>query len=252
MAPAAMPVYYPQGAPMAMPAQAMPAYPQGAPMAMPAQAMPAYPQGAPMAMPMPASAAAPHQHKGLFARRHCVECQRAYVKAHDGVVVPPPPGYPGAPGMPVQGGMVVNGPGVVWDPHAPGYAVVGPGVVEEAPGYAVAGGGMPGAEPTPIGMARATQNPWADPRMAAVAPRPGAGPYDPSVVPSSLPPAQVAMSGPGHDRPHVVSHILGIPKLGRHWQERQDRRREQHASIAYGEKDQKVGELPASMVYGRR
>jgi hypothetical protein len=33
----------------------------------------------------------PHQHKGLFGRRHCVECQRAYVKAHDGVDVPAPP-----------------------------------------------------------------------------------------------------------------------------------------------------------------
>jgi hypothetical protein len=60
------------------------------------------------------------------------------------------------------------------------------------------------------------------------------------------------MSGPGHDRPHVISHMLRIPKIGSHWQERQDKRREQHASIAYGEKDQKVSELPASMVYGRR
>ena len=33
----------------------------------------------------------PHTHKGLFGRRHCVECQRAYVKAHDGVDVPAPP-----------------------------------------------------------------------------------------------------------------------------------------------------------------
>jgi hypothetical protein len=208
-----------------------------------------YPQAAPMAMPAPAPQ--PHQHKGLFARRHCVECQRAAVQARDGVVVPPPPGYPGAPGMPVQGGMIVGSPVMVQDPHAAGYAVVGPGVGQEMAGYAVVGGGMPGAEPTPIGMARATQAPWVDPRMAA-APRPGAGPYDPAVVPSSLPPGQVAMSGPGHDRPHVVSHVLRLPKVGRHWQERQDRRREQHASIAYGEKEQKVSELPASMVYGRR
>jgi hypothetical protein len=141
--------------------------------------------------------------------------------------------------------MVVN------DPNAVGYAVVGPGGAE-MPGYAVVGGSMPGAEPTPIGMARATQTPWADPRMAAVAHRPGAAAYDPSVIPSSLPPGQVAMSGPGHDRPHVVGHMLGIPKFGRHWREREDRRRGQHASIAYGESDQKVMELPASMVYGRR
>jgi hypothetical protein len=208
-----------------------------------------YPQAAPMAMPAPASAS--HQHKGLFARRHCVECQRAAVKARDGVDVPLPPGYPGAPGMPVQGGMVVGSPVMVHDPHAAGYAVVGPGVIEEMPGYAVVGGGMPGAEPTPIGMARATQTPGADPRMA-VAHRPGAGPYDPAVMPSSLPPGQVAMSSAGHDRPHVVSHMLHIPKVGRHWQERQEHRRAQHASIAYGQKDQNVRELPASMVYGRR
>ncbi len=35
----------------------------------------------------PAPQPAPHHHKGLFGRRHCVECQRAYVKAHDGVDV---------------------------------------------------------------------------------------------------------------------------------------------------------------------
>ena len=34
---------------------------------------------------------APHHHKGLFGRRHCVECQRAYVKAHDGVDIAAPP-----------------------------------------------------------------------------------------------------------------------------------------------------------------
>ena len=41
----------------------------------------------------PPTAAQPagHHHKGLFGYRHCVECQRAYVKAHDGVNVPPPP-----------------------------------------------------------------------------------------------------------------------------------------------------------------
>ena len=38
-----------------------------------------------------ASQAAGHHHKGLFGWRHCVECQRAWVKKHDGVDVPPPP-----------------------------------------------------------------------------------------------------------------------------------------------------------------
>ncbi len=33
----------------------------------------------------------PHHHKGLFAWRHCVECQRAWAKKHDGVDIPPRP-----------------------------------------------------------------------------------------------------------------------------------------------------------------
>jgi hypothetical protein len=204
--------------------------------------------------PAMAPAPATHQHKGLFAWRHCVDCQRAYVKAHDGIDVPPPPGYPGAAGMPGQGQTIVTGPMVVNDPHAAGYAVVGPGAdgAEAAPGYAVVGGPASGAEPVPIGMARATQNPWTDPRMAATAHRPGAGPYDPAVVPSSLPPAQSAMSGPGHDRPHVISHMLGLPMIGKLRRERAEKRREHHASIAYGDATQTLKELPASMVYGRR
>jgi hypothetical protein len=201
---------------------------------------------APVMAAAPSPATAPHKHRGLFAARHCVECQRAYVKAHDGVDVPPPPGYPGAPGMPFPGGTIVSGPMVIQDPRAPGYAVVG----EAPPGYAVVGGSMPGAEPSPIGVARAMNGPASGPRMAMN--RPGAGPYDPAVVPSSIPPAPAAMSGPGHDRPHVISHLFGIPKFGRHYREREARRREQHAAIAYGEDNSKVTELPASMVYSRR
>src|ERR1700678_2187527 len=55
--------------------------------------------GAPMAVtgqPQPA----PHTHHGLFGRRHCVECQRAYVKAHDGIDVPAPP--------PIEAGAVIH------------------------------------------------------------------------------------------------------------------------------------------------
>ena len=44
-----------------------------------------------MGMAPPQAQAQPHHHKGLFGRRHCVECQRAYVKSHDGVDVPAPP-----------------------------------------------------------------------------------------------------------------------------------------------------------------
>jgi hypothetical protein len=49
----------------------------------------------------------------------------------------------------------------------------------------------------------------------------------------------------------VISHLLGIPKFGGHWQARQDKQRELHASIAYGESAQTVHELPSSMVYGK-
>ena len=36
----------------------------------------------------------------------------------------------------------------------------------------------------------------------------------------ACPPPPAAMSGPGHDRPHIISHIFGLPKLGRHHEER--------------------------------
>jgi hypothetical protein len=197
-----------------------------------------------------------HHHHGLLGRRHCVECQRAHAKAADGVDVPPPPGYAGvvtlAPGETLVSGPVVVSERVVAssEPNAPGYAVVGG--PEGAPGYAVVNGGAPGAEPAPIGMATAGHGAPTDPRMAAAMPRPGAGSYDPSVMQSSVPAPPTPMNGPGHNRPHVISHLLGLPKLGHHYQEHQAKKREQHAAISYGDPNEKVTELPSSMVYGRR
>ena len=81
--------------------------------------------------------------------------------------------------------------------------------------------------------------------MAAMGPRPGAGAYDPSVVPTSIPPAQVAVAGPGHDRPHIIGHLLGIPKFGELRREREDKERQKHAAIAYDQPGAKVTELPA-------
>jgi len=204
-----------------------------------------------------------HHHKGLFGRRHCVECQRAYVKSHDGVDVAAPPSLP--PGATIRGPVlaaqvetctVCQGSGntsghiMTADASAPGYAVVdGQGMMASAnaPGYAVVGGVMAGADPSPIGVSRAGQ----DPRMAAMGPRPGAGAFDPSVVPTSIPPAQVALSGPGHDRPHVIGHLLGIPKFGGIRREREDKERQKHAAIAYDQPGAKVTEVPASVVYGK-
>jgi hypothetical protein len=206
------------------------------------------------AAPTPAPAVAEHHHHGLLGRRHCVECQRARAKAEDGVDVPPPPGYPGGAGMPVAGGTIISGP-VVLSEHvlapgevnAPGYAVVGG--PESAAGYAVVNGGSGGSEPAPIGVARGGMNAPADPRMAAMA-RPGS--YDPAVMPSSVPSAPAPMGGPGHDRPHILSHIFGLPKLGALHQKEVDKERAQHAAIAYGDQNQKVFELPASVVYGQK
>ena len=180
----------------------------------------------------------PHHHKGLFGRRHCVECQRAYAKAHDGVDIPPPPELgpiAGTPGhvhtaqagncLTCQGSVVVSGPVSSGDPHAPGYAVTtGPVTVAgaEAPGYAVVGETLSGPEPSPIGVSNSRQASLADPRMSAMGPRPGAGPVDPSVIPTGMPPAQETLTSPRHNRPHIISHLLGIPQFGQLRRTRED------------------------------
>jgi hypothetical protein len=69
---------------------------------------------------------------------------------------------------------------------------------------------------------------------------------------SSIPAAPTGITGPGHDRPHIISHIFGLPKLGRHLEERSERRRDQHAATAYGDSSQKVTDLPAAVVYKQK
>jgi hypothetical protein len=110
-----------------------------------------------------------------------------------------------------------------------------------------------GAEPSPIGMARGAHATPVDPRMPGAAPRPGAGPYDPSVMQSSLPPAQNALtSNPGDGHSHIVKYVKGVFGIGRIHDELDERRRDKHSAIAYGDPNQKVIELPASMVYGQK
>ena len=90
------------------------------------------------ASPSPEQTPPQHHHRTWFARRHCVECQRAYVKAHDGVDVPAPPALDGGswgshpygrragrdvPG--VSGWHCRARPDRKWRRSAPGYAVVG-------------------------------------------------------------------------------------------------------------------------------
>lgn len=220
---------------------------------------PAYTPGSrPGAMPpsssAPATAAvaetAGHQHHGLFGARHCVECQRARVKKMDGVDIPPPPSYPA--GMPMAAGTtVVEGPVVMSEPGAPGYAVVGG---SNEPGYATTDGMMPSSEPAPIGMARSSLSaaPAGDPRMAAMMARRTPGSYDPAVMATSVPPPPAPMPGVGHNRPHIISHMLRPSMYLMHHRESVDRRREKHAAEAYGTTSQPVNDLPASMVYSRR
>jgi hypothetical protein len=210
-----------------------------------------------MAAP-PQQQASGHHHKGFLHRRHCPECQRAYVKAHDGVDVgaPPPlaqgeaPAPAGAHAIPghlvdvqtgecltCQGRVVTSGPAAGGDVNAPGYAVVGET--------------MQGPDPAPIGVARSREPYWAGAHTAAAGARPGGGPYDPSVVPTASPPAQVALEGAGAGRPHIISHLLGIPKFGRARRAREDKERQKHASITYDQNASQVNELPASLVYGK-
>ncbi len=214
-----------------------------------------------------------HQHKGLFGWRHCVECQRAWAKKHDGVDVPPPPSYMPAgvvPGQVVhehmqgsqcaacEAGAGETGPVTVVQSYPPGHAVVGGPTLagNYAPGYAVVGGvpGVPGADPTPVGVSRTGLTQWNGPRMAAGGPRTGSGAaaFDPSVLPSSMLPAQTALADPSSKRPHVISHLLGFGGISRQVREsREDKRRQSHASISYDPAAQPIQELPASMVYDK-
>ncbi|MGO9600863.1 MAG: hypothetical protein ACLP7Q_23020 [Isosphaeraceae bacterium] len=228
----------------------------------------------------PASQAVGHHHKGLFGWRHCVECQRAWVKQHDGVDVPPPPsGLPASvanvPGTVVSGpaasnhghgigcsacqaATVVGGPATVVESYPPGHAVSGGQVMagNYPPGYAVSGGnfapGVASVEPTPVGVSRSSQTRWNSSRVAATGPRVPAGPYDSSVRPSSMIPPQTALDPETTSRPHILSHLFGFDGIARHLREsRDDKAREAHASISYDSTSQPVTALPAAAVYGK-
>ncbi len=229
--------------------------------------------------PPPSDAAVPqaaqvagHHHKGLFGWRHCVECQRAYAKKHSGVDVPPPPSTAEAAAMagPIvhdhshgtgcaacQAAVVVSGPESVVESYPPGHAIVGGPVLSGnlPPGYAVVGGGGPvpaGVDPAPVGVSRAVQSQWNNPRLASMPPRAGAAPFDPSVQPSSMIPPQTALDTQTSTRPHILSHLFGFGGIRQHIrEEREDKERSVHASIAYDAPTQPVNELPAAAVYGK-
>src|SRR5208337_5422558 len=217
-----------------------------------------------------AAKVAGHHHKGLFGWRHCVECQREYAKKRYGVDVPPPPSTAqaamagpivhdhnqGAGCAACQAGTVVSGPVSVVESYPPGHAVVGGPVLAGnlPPGHAVVGGGPApaGVDPTPVGVSRAVQSQWNNPRLASMPPRAGVAPYDPSVKPSSTIPPQTGLDTQTTTRPHILSHLFGIGGISRHIREaREEQERDAHASIAYDAPSQPVNEVPAAAVYGK-
>ena len=151
----------------------------------------------------------------------------------------------------------MSGPVSVVESYPPGHAVVGGPVMAGnlPPGYAVVGGGAAepaGVDPAPVGVSRAVQSQWNNPRLASMPPRAGVASYDPSVQPSSMIPPQTALDTQTSTRPHILSHLFGIGGISRHIREsREDKERDAHASIAYDTPSQPVNEVPASVIYGK-
>lgn len=187
------------------------------------------------------------------AEKLCANCVRNKLMAEKGVNVPPPPPLPAGTvisanmctrcGQPVA---VLAGP-LPPSRSLPGPAAPGMMMAGEAPGYASTMGDIPGGmDPAPIGSVQ--------PRLAAATnipmPNTRLGLRDAAVMPTST--ASEPIVGPEANRPHVISHMIGITAIGRtRREERERRRRESHASIPYGTIDQTVQELPSRMVYGR-
>ena len=115
------------------------------------------------------------------------------------------------------------------------------------PGHAVIGAGGENTvegEPAPIGMVA--------PRMASAPTPPAAGPgtRDPAVGMSAFSPSPLKPAGA--NRPHIVSHLLGLSGIGRDAHDARVRRKEEtHAAISFGPQDSPVTDVPASTVYGR-
>ena len=151
----------------------------------------------------------------------------------------------------------MSGPVSVVESYPPGQAVVGGPVLAGnlPPGYAVVGGDVPlpaGIDPAPVGVSRAGQTQWNNPRLASMPPRAAGAPYDPSVQPSSMIPPQTAVDTQGTTRPHIISHLFGFGGIRQHIrEEREDKERSVHASIAYDSSTQSVNEVPAAAVYGK-
>ena len=189
--------------------------------------------------------------------RLCGDCLRAKLMAEKGVSVTPPPALP--PGTPVRGGnctrcgrpaMVLSGANIPSRSMPTSNGAMAGAMAYEAPGHAVTGDEgatfvSNGVDPAPIGVVQ--------PRLASAMPTAGAaaGSMDPSVMAASATVSEPAGMAKAN-RPHVISHLLGVSDIGRERAERRERRnRESHASIPYGQAVAPVADVPASVVFGR-
>lgn len=141
-----------------------------------------------------------------------------------------------------------------YGPDAPGVAYVG----GDAPAYGY-GGMMGSVEPAPIGVMR-TDYQGAAPAAGAPGVNPMArGPYAPAAstpAPGRAgwgePPLSHPTSNPGHRRPNVLGHMLGLRAPRPLGAARLERQRAAHAAIRYEAGAPGPDSLPASMVYGGR
>jgi hypothetical protein len=192
------------------------------------------------------------KHKKSLAHkpeRLCAECQRVKLMKEKGVQIPPAPPLP--PGRVMTGETCTRcgaAVAVLVTPQ-PVFGESPLNVADAAPGRAVVGGeptgyAVFGTEPAPIGVAPS--------RLASAMPAaPPGGPRDPAVMPTSV--ARDPIAPPGQNRPHVLSHLFGVSRIGRDRAEVNARKiEEKHASISYGSPTQAVQDVPASVVYGRR
>lgn len=226
-------------------------------------------------------AATPHKHGWGKTAKMCASCQ-AKAKAQAGVV-PPPVMQDGSRivgcahssnGVCRDCRKILEMPGTVtmMAPGTPTAAPAGATVVAstEAPGRAVASDAAPGravadnSEPVPMGLMRTDYAPVGTPStpmpIAASGP---AGPKAPAGGPGAG--ARPMAGGPGSSpympqshapKVSVLSHLFGLAPLRqdleRDFGGAADRRRQAHAAEAYDPAAAAVGELPASMVYGKK
>ena len=201
-----------------------------------------------MALPSEAQVTG-HHHKGVFGWRHCVTCQRAWAKhATEWTFRRPPPVSPPESFLARQstntpmlrdvrprGSAVVTGPVTITDSYPPDtLRLAGRPSSRVLRGYAVVGGGpeMVGADPSPVGVARAWASPGKQPPVGR-RPQTRRGSYDASVMPSSMIPAPTGLTNPSGGRPHVISHLLGVGTMSREYRQNRDSKsRERHAAIS--------------------